>query len=108
LDSVIQDYSRQAGCLICDSQFTPAEYESHRGWGHSTWLESAALARSACVDQLVLFHHNPDRDDQHVEQIGAAAHEHFANCVAAREGAIFRMMEKQVTAGAEPGAGRSL
>ena len=59
LDQVFLDEVRGTTALVVDSQYTPEEYESHRGWGHSTWAESARIAREAGVQSLVLFHHDP-------------------------------------------------
>ena len=42
-----------------DAQFTPEEYENHKGWGHSTWLEATRVAHEARVKTLILFHHHP-------------------------------------------------
>ncbi len=46
-DNTLCDYSQDADILICDAQYTPAEYETHRGWGHSTWANAVILARDA-------------------------------------------------------------
>ncbi len=53
------------GCevLILDSQYDRTEYPSHIGWGHGCLDDSVALALRAEVDQLVLFHHDPNHDD---------------------------------------------
>jgi phosphoribosyl 1,2-cyclic phosphodiesterase len=56
-------FARDAGILVHDATFTAAEYESHRGWGHSRYDDALTLALDANVDRLVLFHHNPDRTD---------------------------------------------
>ena len=59
--------------LIYDAQYTPAEYEAKRGWGHSTFAEGARLAEAAGVGRLVLFHHDPGHDDFAVARIEAEA-----------------------------------
>ena len=77
--------SQNADVLIYDAQYTPAEYASRRGWGHSTWLEAANLANSAGVQKLVLFHHDPERDDQAVHCIQQDACRVFPGTLAAHE-----------------------
>lgn len=72
--------------LIYDAQYTPEEYESKKGWGHSTWLEAARIARGANVKRLILFHHDPERDDTALQATVDAARRHFENTDAAREG----------------------
>jgi ribonuclease BN (tRNA processing enzyme) len=39
----------------------------HRGWGHSIPEETVDLAIEAGVEQLILFHHKPDREDAEVD-----------------------------------------
>jgi phosphoribosyl 1,2-cyclic phosphodiesterase len=86
LDRVVRDYSQGADVLIFDAQYTPEEYEKHRGWGHSTWLEATRVANDAGIKQLVLSHHDPSHADPAVYSIVRQAREHFENTVAAREG----------------------
>src|SRR5207245_2859712 len=59
--------------LIHDAMYTPEELEVHRGWGHSTWAEAVGLAAEAKVKRLVLFHHEPEHDDQTLDELLAAA-----------------------------------
>ena len=77
--------SKDADVLIYDAQYTPAEYGSRRGWGHSTWLEGTKLANAAGVKKLVLFHHDPEREDEAVQRIEEEARKEFAGTVAAHE-----------------------
>ena len=86
MDRILRDHAENADMLIIDAQYTPEEYESKRGWGHSTWLEATRVARDAEVKQLVLFHHDPAHDDRAIDEIVASARRHFENTVAAREG----------------------
>lgn len=57
-----------AKVLIHDATYTADEYTMHRGWGHSIAEESVELAIEAGVEQLVLFHHKPDRSDDEVDE----------------------------------------
>ncbi len=86
LDSVLREHSQNADVLIYDAQYTPKEYERHRGWGHSTWLEETRLARDASVQTLVLFHQDPAHDDRALQGILKQARKRFENTLAAREG----------------------
>lgn len=47
--------------LIHDATYTPETMMS--GWGHSTYEEAIDLAAEARVKKLMLFHHNPDCND---------------------------------------------
>src|SRR5258708_39544298 len=85
MDRILREYAQNADVLIMDAQYTPEQYESKRGWGHSTWLEATRVARDCGVKQLVLFHHDPAHDDQAIDRIVACARGQFENTVAARE-----------------------
>ena len=52
-----------ADLLIHDAQFTCSEYDDCKGWGHSSWRRALDLAVESGVQQLGLFHHEPDRTD---------------------------------------------
>ena len=78
--------ARDADVLIYDAQYTPAEYAHNRhGWGHSTWLEGVKLAQEAGVKKLVLFHHDPERDDEAVRRIEEDARAEFPETIAGHE-----------------------
>ena len=61
------DFIRGAKLLIHDATYTDEEYESHRGWGHSTYGDAVSLALESGVETLVLFHHSPDRADDELD-----------------------------------------
>ncbi len=83
---MVREFSQNTDLLIFDSQYTPDDYESHRGWGHSTWQEACKVANEAQVSQLVLFHHQPAYDDAKLDRIAEEASREFENVSCAREG----------------------
>ena len=91
LDTVLRDYAQNADILIHDAQYTPDEYENHRGWGHSTWSQAVCAAKDARVKQLVLFHHDPTHKDALISQIVEDARRHVENTEAAREGSVLTL-----------------
>ena len=90
LDEKLVRLARDADVLIYDAMYTPEEYcgdgPSKKGWGHSTWEEGVKVARAANVGRLVLFHHDPEHDDDAVKAIEASAQASFPSSVAAHEG----------------------
>jgi phosphoribosyl 1,2-cyclic phosphodiesterase len=62
------EFIRGARTLVHDATYTSAEYEQHRGWGHSTYDEAVGLALEAGVERLVLFHHKPERSDDELDR----------------------------------------
>ncbi|MDR1618506.1 MAG: MBL fold metallo-hydrolase, partial [Treponema sp.] len=58
-----------ADVLVHDAQYTAAEYRTHLGWGHSSYEHAINAANKAKVKKLVLFHHDPNRTDEQLEQL---------------------------------------
>jgi phosphoribosyl 1,2-cyclic phosphodiesterase len=88
LDAVMRDYAQDADVLIHDAQYTLEEYPRYKGYGHSTWEEAVNVAQQCNVKQLVLFHHDPNHDDETVATIETNARARFPNTVGAREGSV--------------------
>lgn len=63
------EFCKNADLLFHDSQYTNEEYETTRGWGHSTYDDVLELAVKAQVKRLGLFHHDPDRTDEQLDNI---------------------------------------
>lgn len=90
LDQNILGLIDGADIVIYDSMFTDAEYRNCVGWGHSTWEAGADLCDAAGVPQFVIFHHDPDHDDEFMDRIAAAAEKRRPGTVVAQEGMILR------------------
>ncbi|HEY9844552.1 MAG: MBL fold metallo-hydrolase [Candidatus Sericytochromatia bacterium] len=88
LDPKLVAFAKDADLLIYDAQYTPEEYCIKQGWGHSNHLLAAHLAKSAGVDQLYLFSHDPDHADRALEAMEVQAREIFPATHLAREGAV--------------------
>lgn len=100
VDPTLKKLAAGADILIYDSQYTPEEYPSKVGWGHSTWQAGAELAQAAGVPQLVLFHHDPGRTDGELERIERAARTFLPGTVAAREGMVLWARDAEQAAAA--------
>jgi len=66
-------FIRDADLVIHDAQYHAADYPAKAGWGHSTVEYAVELARAARVTRLVLFHHDPNRDDGGVDALAREA-----------------------------------
>jgi phosphoribosyl 1,2-cyclic phosphodiesterase len=85
-DRAVRELARGADVLIYDSQYTRCQLENEKkGWGHSTWEEGALIAEQNGVKKLILFHHDPDSDDQTVDRLQESARQRFPNSHAAFE-----------------------
>ena len=91
IDEALQSLAHDVDLLICDAQYTEAEYEgrdggpSRRGWGHSTYVAATKAARATGAKRLILTHHDPGHDDATMERIEREARGLFSACRAARE-----------------------
>lgn len=55
--------------LIHDAMYSEQIVGSRRGWGHSTPREAVTLAAEAGCRRLILFHHEPEHDDDAVDRL---------------------------------------
>ena len=88
LDQTILKLIDGADIVIYDSMFTEEEYKKCVGWGHSTWKAGADLCDAAGVPQFVIFHHDPDHNDEFMDGIAEAAEAYRPGTVVAREGMV--------------------
>jgi phosphoribosyl 1,2-cyclic phosphodiesterase len=96
IDPAILELAKGVDLLMYDAQYTVEEYEGRlgpprKGWGHSTYVAAAQIAKAAGVKQLALTHHDPMHDDAIVEAIERDAQGLFAGAFAAREGVTVRL-----------------
>jgi phosphoribosyl 1,2-cyclic phosphodiesterase len=91
LDSNVLKLVDRADAMIYDSTYTDDEYPTHKNWGHSTWQEGVRLANAANVKTLVLFHHDPDHDDDFMDRVAAEADAVRPGTLVAREGLVLRL-----------------
>jgi phosphoribosyl 1,2-cyclic phosphodiesterase len=91
-DAHVLELARGADVFIYDAQYTPAEYVgevdkiSKVGWGHSTYVQAAELAKLASAARVVLFHHDPSQSDAAVAEKERLCRKLFPRADAAREG----------------------
>lgn len=88
----LADFARGADVLIHDAQYSREHYygeaeglPSTQGYGHSTTEMACELAANAGVNELILFHHDPNYDDQAVDNLERKARALFPRARAAYE-----------------------
>jgi phosphoribosyl 1,2-cyclic phosphodiesterase len=86
LDPALISLVKDVSLLILDTTYTNEELPSHAGWGHSSWQQGIELANAADAEQLCLFHHDPDHDDNLMDKIAAEAKMSRPGTIVAREG----------------------
>lgn len=93
LDQKILALIDGADVMIYDATYTEAEMPMRKGWGHSTWNEGVKLCREAGVKKLVIFHHEPDHDDEFMDQLVIEARKEWPDTVAASESSEIVVIE---------------
>ena len=63
------DLAKGVDLLIHDSQYTPDEYQSRVGFGHSNMVQAFEFAALANVKSFVPFHHDPAHSDDQLDQM---------------------------------------
>jgi len=85
-DRAVRELARGADILIYDCQYTRAQLRKEKkGWGHSCWEEGVAICKECAVKEFILFHHDPDRNDQSIDHLVEKARARFPNSRAAFE-----------------------
>jgi phosphoribosyl 1,2-cyclic phosphodiesterase len=96
-DASLRQLASGADVLIYDAQYSPEQIVGERkGWGHSSWEEGVKVARDVKARNLVLFHHDPDSQDQKVDGFLSAARQQFPATWAATEGMSITLSERGV------------
>jgi phosphoribosyl 1,2-cyclic phosphodiesterase len=91
-DRNLRDLARGADVLVYDSQFSREDLgQEKKGWGHSSWEEGVAICQEVGVREFILFHHDPDSDDQAVDQLEKKAQASFPSSRAAFEGMVITL-----------------
>jgi len=67
MNMVAEQFFAGADLLIYDAHYTEAEYGERINWGHSSIEYAIGAAGRAGVKKLALFHHDPDRTDQQLD-----------------------------------------
>lgn len=69
MNAKIQNLIRNANLCVYDAQYRKEEYQSKLGWGHSTVDHAVQAALEGEVQKLALFHHDPLRTDEQLDEI---------------------------------------
>lgn len=90
-------FSEGVSLLIHDSQYVLSDMPHKLGWGHSIVDDVLKLGALAQPHRLALFHHDPDRTDEALDELGGrsrtwmAQHAPSVEVVVAGEGLAFTL-----------------
>ena len=85
IDKRVVDISKDADILIHEAQYTPQELKTHKGWGHSSWMQAIEVAKLANVKKLYITHHDPDHDDTFLDKIEIECKKYYNNVELAKD-----------------------
>jgi ribonuclease BN (tRNA processing enzyme) len=77
---------RPANLLVMDGQFSRANLAKFKGWGHSAWEDTIAVAQTAGVNRLLITHHAPQNNDARLQEIERAVRRTWSGAALARDG----------------------
>ncbi|MGB3206486.1 MAG: MBL fold metallo-hydrolase [Crinalium sp.] len=96
MDENVLYLARDADVLIYDSMYTDEEFHNPKspkvGWGHSTWQQALKIAEVAKVKQPVIFHHEPNHNDEFMDKLQSEVLAVCPTAVLAREGLILKVV----------------
>ena len=65
----LAEFLHEVDVLIIDAQYTDEEYKEHIGWGHGSLSRVVSLALASHARKLILFHHDPNHDDEKIDDM---------------------------------------
>ncbi|HEV2349147.1 MAG TPA: MBL fold metallo-hydrolase [Terriglobia bacterium] len=106
-DRSLRELARGADVLVYDAQYTPEQLQDvKKAWGHSSWLEGTRIANECGVKRLVLFHHDPEHDDDFVDEIVEKARNEFPEAIGAAEGLEINLPQVEMVRAYKPSSPR--
>lgn len=77
-DQRLIGFSKDADVLIHDAQYSEDQYKKFAGYGHSSIAMACDAAKQANVKKLLLYHHDPNNDDETLYKMEKRAQELFS------------------------------
>lgn len=67
-DKIVK-WAHKTDLIIHDAQYTPKEYLTHKGWGHSPYTYASKIAKEAKIPRVILSHFDPDYSDTFLKKL---------------------------------------
>ena len=80
------DFARDCSLLLCDGQYSDAEWSARAGFGHNSWSAAAKFARECRARQVRIVHHDPFHTDAVLDAAADELERLCPGCAFAREG----------------------
>lgn len=75
----IVEFCRGADVVSWDGQYTDEEYETKKGWGHSSHSADIELCEKAGIKHIILTHHEPMNSDDTLARLEDGLKKHVSN-----------------------------
>lgn len=82
----LTEFARDCDLLLCDGQYSDAEWSTRAGFGHSTWTAAARLGRDCGAKQIRVIHHDPAHTDSFLDGAAEELRSIHSDCAFARAG----------------------
>ena len=82
----LTDFARDCDLLLCDGQYSDAEWSGRAGFGHSTWTAAARLGSACGAGEVRVIHHDPGHTDDELDAAAGELRRIHPNCGFARAG----------------------
>lgn len=87
----LREFARDCDLLLCDGQYSNAEWDGRANFGHSSWGYAARFAQGCGVRRLRIIHHDPLRTDEVLDEAAGELHELDPDFDFAKEGECIRI-----------------
>ena len=74
---VLTEFAGNCDLLLCDGQYSDAEWAAHSCFGHSRWTDAARLAAACGAKALRIIHHDPGHTDPILDAAADTVHAIF-------------------------------
>ena len=85
------DFARGCDVLLCDGQYSEAEWPARAAFGHNTWAAAAAFGADCGAGRTCIVHHDPTHTDAVLDGAMAEVRKINPNCEIAREGEVIAL-----------------
>lgn len=82
----LAQFARGCDLLLCDGQYSDAEWPARADFGHSTWTAAARLGAQCGAKRVRVIHHDPGRTDRALDDAAESLRRIHSDCAFARAG----------------------
>lgn len=82
----LTEFARDCDLLLCDGQYSDAEWPARTDFGHSTWTAAARLGRDCGAKRVRVIHHDPAHTDDFLDGALEELRRIHTDCAFARAG----------------------